>query len=187
MKPTCNCYHSKLTVPTGYTDRSCMHWVSGIQVRSYPVWFFPSLVLLKWPFSSLPKLRLLSCYYHHPIIEVCLSLHLYVLMEALRYHLVSCKLAIQNGTSSFAPTCCCCFANWLLGCWNFVVAETWVGPHSCSIQFPQCLIPVWRSLAPEATFLQYGTFLVKADCISSSQMVIFFMENPQVYLMVPWN
>ena len=103
MKPTCNCYHSKLTVPTGYTDRSCMHWVSAIQVRSYPVWFFPSLVLLKWPFSSLPKLRLLSCYYHHPIIEVYLSLHLYELMEALCYHLVPCKLAIHERDIVLCP------------------------------------------------------------------------------------
>jgi len=102
MKPTCNCYHSKLTVPTGYTDRSCMHWVSAIQVRSYP-WFFPSLVLLKWPFSSLPKLRLLSRYYHHPIIEVYLSLHLYELMEALRYHLVPCKLAIHERDIVLCP------------------------------------------------------------------------------------
>ena len=115
MKPTCNCYHSKLTVPTGYTDRSCMHWVSAIQVRSYPVWFFPSLgitrvtilVLAKAAtFSSQKKkLRLLSRYYHqhHPIIEVCLSLHLYELMEALRYHLVSCKLAIHERDIVLCP------------------------------------------------------------------------------------
>ena len=176
-----------------------MHWVSAIQVRSYPVWFFPSLRITRVTILALAKAATFSsqkksCDFYHVIITNTIQLlryaWVYIYMNwwkpfATIWSHVNWRY--MNGTSSFAPTCCCCFANWLLGCWNFVVAESWVGPHSCSIQFPQCLIPLWRSLAPEATFLQYGIFLVKADCISSSQMVIFFMENPQVYLMVPWN
>ena len=114
MKPTCNCYHSKLTVPTGYTDRSC---IESVRSKCAATLFGSSLpyVLLEWPFSPLPKLRLLvlkkkklrllSRYYHqhHPIIEVCLSLHLYELMEALRYHLVSCKLAIHERDIVLCP------------------------------------------------------------------------------------